>query len=208
MERLIQLFLHDLRSPLGVAQGYLSLLSGQTLTPEDRLRALRSMTDAIARITGLVDDVTTVLAEHDPQGLQGLINAAILCERVAAEAARRGMNVASRDACDTGRVRVGTSIDSLSEAITVMLSPTERARRASPGPLNLAISNSGSELGFRIAEVGAAHPREPEFVTFDPVAIGSVEHLRAHQHISLLGGRVWREVGQTRACGVTLPLSA
>jgi hypothetical protein len=208
MERMMQLFLHDLRSPLGVAQGYLSLLSGQALTPDDRIRALRSVNDAIARISDLVEDVTTLLGEQDPEGLSGVIDASLLCERVALEAGRRGMSVASRDACDTGKVRVGTSVDRLSEAITVMLSPTERARRASPGPLNLAMSNSGSELGFRIGGLGAAHPCEPDFVTFDPTAIGSVEHLKAYQHISVLGGRVWREVGETRAYAVTVPISA
>jgi hypothetical protein len=208
MERLMQLFLHDLRSPLGVAQGYMSLLAGQALSPEDRLRALRSVTDAIARITGLVDDVTTLMAEEKTESLQGSIAASLLCERVALEAGRRGMNVASRDACDIGKVRVGTSVDRLSEAITIMLSPTERQQRASPGPLNLAISNSGTELGFRIGEVGATHPRGPELGTFDPSAVGSVEHLKAYRHISLLGGQVWREVGETRACAVTMPLSA
>ena len=207
MERLMQLFLHDLRSPLGVAQGYLSLLSGQALTVDDRIRALRSINDAVARITTLVDDVTTLLADQDPEGLHGVIEAALLCERVAIEAGRRGISVLSREACDTARVRVGTSVDRLSEAIITMLNPTERARRAAPGPVNLAISNSGDELGFRVAGVGSEHPREPQFVTFEPTAIGSVEHLKAYQHIFQFGGRVWREVGETRACGVTLPLS-
>lgn len=203
----MQLFLHDLRSPLGVAQGYMSLLSGQALTADDRIRALRSVNDAIVRISGLVDDVSTLLADQDPDGLHGLIDASLLCERVALEAERRGMSVASRDECDTGKIRVGTSIDRLSEAITVVLTPTERARRASPGPLNLAISNNGDELGFRIAGVGAAHLREPQCATFDPNTISSVEHLKAYRHILLFGGRVWREVGESRACGVTLPLS-
>ena len=206
IERLMQLLMHDLRSPLGVAQGYVSLLSGQSLSADDRVRALRGVSDAIARISALMDDVTSMLAPDEAEARQGLVEASLLCERVSAEAGRRGMQVASRDVCDGVRVRVGTSVDRLSEAITIVLSPTERARRNPARPLTLGISRNENELGFRIGD-RSAHPRPPELVAFNPETIGSVEHLKAHRHISLLQGRVWSEVGETRACGVTLPLS-
>ncbi len=202
----MQLLMHDLRSPLGVAQGYVSLLSGQALAAEDRMRALRGVSDAISRITALVDDVAALLAPDDAGAHHGMVDASLLCERVSAEAGRRGMHVASRDVCDGVKVRVGTSVDRLSEAITIVLAPSERARRSSPSPLLLRISRNETELGFRIGG-RSAHPRPPELVAFDPKTIGSVEHLKAHRHISLLQGRVWSEVGETRACGVTLPLS-
>jgi signal transduction histidine kinase len=207
MERLMQLFLHDLRSPLGVAQGYVALLGGQALSAQERERALRSVSDAIARIAGMLDDVATLIAEEEPETLQGFVDAGLLCERVSADAGRRGMHVASRDACDMARVRVGTSVDRLSEAIIVVLSPSERARRASPGPLNLSITNNGRELGFRVARDGEPHPGAPDLLPFELEAVGSVEYLKAYRHISMLQGRVWREVGESRACGVTLPLS-
>jgi len=206
IERLMQLLMHDLRSPLGVAQGYVSLLGGQALAADDRVRALRGVSDAIARIAALMDDVGALLAPDDAESRQGLVEASMLCERVSAEAGRRGMHVASRDVCDGVRVRVGTSVDRLSEAITIVLTPTERARRGSTTPLLLGISRNETELGFRVGG-HSAHPRPPELVAFDPETIGSVEHLKAHRHISLLQGRVWSEVGETRACGVTLPLS-
>ena len=206
IERLMQLLMHDLRSPLGVAQGYVSLLSGQALAADDRVRALRGVSDAIARIAALMDDVGALMAPDDAESRQGLVDASLLCERVSAEAGRRGMHVASRDVCDGVKVRVGTSVDRLSEAITIVLTPSERARRGSTTPLQLAISRSETELGFRTGGC-SSHPRPPEFVAFDPETIGSVEHLKAHRHISLLQGRVWTEVGETRACGVTLPLA-
>jgi len=207
IERLMQLLMHDLRSPLGVAQGYVSLLNGQALSAEDRVRALRGVTDAIARISALVDDVATLLAPEQLEGRQGFVDASLLCERVSAEAGRRGMHVASREVCDGAKVRVGTSVDLLSEAITVVLSPPERVRQAANGPISLGISRDEKELGFRVGRCSSVHPKPPEVVVFDPETIGTVEHLKAHWHISLLQGRVWREVGETRACGVTLPLS-
>lgn len=207
IERLMQLLMHDLRSPLGVAQGYVSLLNGQALSAEDRLRALRGVTDAIARISALVDDVSTLLAPEQLEGRQGFVDATLLCERVSAEAGRRGMHVASRQACDGAKVRVGTSVDLLSEAITIVLSPPDRGRQAANGPITLGISRDEKELGFRVGRCSSVHPKPPEVVVFDPETIATVEHLKAHRHISLLQGRVWREVGETRACGVTLPLS-
>ena len=116
------------------------------------------------------------------------------------------MQVASRNACDGVKVRVGTSVDLLSEAITIVLSPPERVRRGPATPMTLGISRDDRELGFRVGRCSSVHPRPPEVVVFDPQEIGTVEHLKAHRHISLLQGRVWREVGETRACGVTLPL--
>jgi signal transduction histidine kinase len=207
VERLMQLLMHDIRSPLGVAQGYVSLLSGRTLSTEDRVRALRGVTDAIARISGLVDDVATLLAPEASEGRWGFVDASLLCERVSIEAGRRGIHVASRGVCDGLKVRVGTSVDRLSEAITIVLSPTERAQRGPARPITLGISRDEQELGFRVGRGGSGHPRAPELVAFDPGTIGSVEYLKAHRHISLLEGHVWREVGETRACGITLPLS-
>ena len=206
IERLMQLLMHDIRSPLGVAQGYVSLLGGQTLSADDRVRALRGVTDAIARISGLVDDVATLLASEETEGRWGFVDATMLCERVSLEAQRRGMHVSSRDVCDDVKVRVGTSVDRLAEAITIVLCPPERTPRK-PGPMALGMTRDEKELGFRIGRSTSAHPRAPELVAFDPATIGSVEHLKAHRQITSLQGRVWREVGETRACGVTLPLS-
>ena len=58
---------------------------------------------------------------------------------------------------------------------------------------------------YRFVEVDAGHWLIQE--RFDECSSAILEHLKAHRQISLLQGRVWREVGETRACGVTLPLS-
>jgi hypothetical protein len=207
IERLMHLLMHDLRSPIGVAQGYVSLLNGQALSAEDRIRALRGVTDAVARIVALVDDAAMLLAPDALESRWGFVDAELLCERVSIEAERRGMRVISRDVCDGVKVRAGTSVDRLAEAITVLLSPSERERRAPAVPVTLGISRDEKELGFRIGRGSTVDPRPPELLPFDPSTIGTVEHLKAYRHISLLQGSVWREVGETRACGVTLPLS-
>jgi signal transduction histidine kinase len=62
---MIRAFLHDLRSPLGVAQGYAYLLSGDQLTAEDRARALKGVSDALDRMSSLVEDVASWSVVHD-----------------------------------------------------------------------------------------------------------------------------------------------
>ena len=204
MERLIQLLLHDLRSPLGVAQGYVSLLDSQQLSVDDRLRALRGISDAIARMSKLVDDVAALLGPDETASDHGLVEAAVLCQRVAAEAARLGMIAPPPEVCGPMRVQVGTSVDQLAESIAVVLTPSDRVRRANP-PMTLGMSYSEREIRFAVTANNSS-PTTGDLIEFDPEAIGTVEHLRAHRHISMLQGRVWRQVGESRACGVTLPL--
>ncbi|HUR21888.1 MAG TPA: histidine kinase dimerization/phospho-acceptor domain-containing protein [Vicinamibacterales bacterium] len=208
VEKLMHLLMHDIRSPLGVAQGYISLLGGQTLSADDRVRALRGVSDAISRISGLVDDVATLMTPEETEGRWGFVDASMLCERVSLEARRRGIEVASREVCSGAKVRVGTSVDRLAEAILIALSPPERAPRGKLTPMILALSRTGTELGFRMGRNDSAHPSAPELAAFDPGTIGSVEHLKANRQILSLQGLVWREVGETRACAVTLPLSS
>ena len=207
IERLMQLLMHDLRSPIGVAQGYVSLLGGEALSADDRVRALRGVTDAIARIARLVDDVSTLLSPDETDERHGFVEASLLCDRVAVHVAPRGVQLARGEACGGMKVRVGTSVDRVSEAITIILCLPEKARRAAAGPMTLRISREDAALGFRIEHDGSTPAGTSELVAFDPETIGSVELLKAHHHISLLQGRVWREVGETRACRVTLPLS-
>ncbi len=205
IERLMQLLMHDLRSPIGVAQGYVSLLGGGALSADDRVRALRGVTDAISRIAKLVDDAATLVGPDDTDERHGFVDASLLCERVAAHVRPRGIQPASTEPCVGMRVRVGASVDRLSEAIAIVLCPTD-VRRGHGGTVSLRTFQADTELRFMIG-TGASSPEGVELVTFDTEGIGSVEQLKAHHHISLLQGRVWSELGQSRACGVTLPLS-
>lgn len=202
IERLLQLLLHDLRSPLGVAQGYVSLLSGQDLSSDDRVRAMRGVSDAIARMSCLVDDVAGLLSSDDTDLGGGLVEAGVLCERVSSEAGRRGVQAPPPESCGPMKVRVGTSVDRLAEAVCLLLTPADRGRRGRTVPLTLDVSQDPQELKFKIADV-----EDPgELAIFDESGIRSVDVLRAHRHISSLRGRVWSKVGESRAYLVALPL--
>lgn len=63
MERALTALLHDIRSPLGVAHGYLRLVrEGRLPSDADRLRALDKTRDALGRITEICDAATTAAA--------------------------------------------------------------------------------------------------------------------------------------------------
>ncbi len=204
----MQLLLHDIRSPLGVAQGYIALLGGQALAADDSARALRGVTDAVARISRLVDDVGTLMETDETEYRHGVVAAALLCERVAAELARRGVPVAARDLCAGLMVRAGTSVDRLSEAIATVLSPTQIARGSSTAPMTLTVSRDDTQLLFRINHGSSASIGIDDLVAFDPKSISSIEHLRAHRDICLVQGHVLRESGESRACMVIFPLNS
>src|SRR4051794_36533258 len=91
-ERVLSLLIHDLRTPLGVAHGYLRLIRADRLpSPEERDRALAGTQDALARISRLCQDAGAFLA--DPEPAAGRVAASGLIERVVAAVRERGIAV-------------------------------------------------------------------------------------------------------------------
>ncbi len=67
LERVLACLLHDLRSPLGVAGGYLRLLrEGRLASAEETERAIVKTQDALRIMTGLCADVTAWLDLEPP----------------------------------------------------------------------------------------------------------------------------------------------
>lgn len=62
----LQVFIHDLRAPISVAQGYLRLILEHRLPDaEARDRALAQTMESLARLTGLCDDASEFLTVHE-----------------------------------------------------------------------------------------------------------------------------------------------
>jgi signal transduction histidine kinase len=56
-DRVLNRLLHDVRTPLGVAHGYLRMIRDQRLaTPELRAKALEGVTNALSKMTRLCDE--------------------------------------------------------------------------------------------------------------------------------------------------------
>ena len=101
-ERVLAVLIHDVRTPLGVAHGYLRLVRTDKLpSPEDRDRALAGTQDALAKISRLCQDAGGFLEDPRPGAVRA--PARQLADRVAAVLAERG--VAVTDLRTAGRVR-------------------------------------------------------------------------------------------------------
>src|SRR5215204_2598840 len=91
-ERVLAVLIHDVRTPLGVAHGYLRLVRTDKLpTAEDRDRALAGTQDALAKISRICQDAGGFLEEPPTGGAPA--PARQLAERVAAVLAERGVSV-------------------------------------------------------------------------------------------------------------------
>lgn len=199
-ERVLAVLIHDVRTPLGVAHGYLRLVRTDKLpSPEERDRALAGAQDAIARISRLCQDAGGFL-ENPPQGAVGA-PARQLAARVASVLAERGVTVGDLELPD-GTVNVGTSVDRAADAIATLLS----VRAGSTPGIVTSIDGTASALRFACgpAAGGAPGPSlDGDERPFDPWQPSQgLGVALAHRLITALGGRVW-----TAEDGLALALS-
>jgi hypothetical protein len=208
-ERVLAVLIHDVRTPLGVAHGYLRLIRADKLpSAQDRDRALAGTQEAVARVSRLCQDAAAFLADPpDPAG--GRAPASQLSDRVAVALAERGIVIAERPSV-TGVVAVGTSVDRAAEAIATLMAV--HAGKA-PGA-SATVEGSGAALRFacRPAKTDTIDAREAGAAVngaerpFDPwqASLGLGVAL-AHRFVTALGGRVWL-AGDGLALALSLPM--
>jgi hypothetical protein len=192
-ERVLAVLIHDVRTPLGVAHGYLRLIRGDKLpSPEDRDRALAGTQDALARVSRLCQDAGAFL-DDPPDPEAGRAAASQLIDRVGAALAGRGIVLGDRPA-GLGSVAVGTSVDRAADAVATLLAsragkaPGARATVAGgAGTLRFACGPGGSAVEGAGADQGEAGRRP-----FDPWASSlGLDVALAHRFVTALGGRAW-----------------
>jgi signal transduction histidine kinase len=189
-ERVLAVLIHDVRTPLGVAHGYLRLIRADKLpSAQDRDRALAGTQDAVAKVSRLCQDAAAFL-DDPPDPAAGRAPASQLSDRVAAALADRGIAIGERPAV-SGSVAVGTSVDRAAEAIATLM-----AVRAGKAPGAIAtVDAMGRALRFACgpAQPAAAAPgMDGAERSFDPwqspLGLGVA---LAHRFVTALGGRVW-----------------
>jgi len=182
-ERVLNLLIHDVRTPLGVAHGYLRLIREQRLTtPDDRDRALASTQQALGRISRLCEEASGFLAE--PTGAAPVrASIAPLLERVAAQLGEHGVTITRPDIAGTLTMTVGAGVDRLAEAVSTVL--RAMARNAPDG---VRVEISDAELRF----ITAAESRGGQF---DPWRGHGLAVPLACRLIASIGGRVGDAAG-------------
>jgi signal transduction histidine kinase len=197
-ERVLSVLIHDLRTPLGVAHGYLRLIRGNKLpSADDRDKALASTQDALARISRLCQDASGFL-EETSGAAAGRTSASDLAGRVSVALAERGVTIADPPEV-VGSVEVGASVDRAAEAIATLLA----IRCGRTAAAVVTVQGTPGELRFDCGPAGANRVLDAAAQPFDPwrVAPGLSVAL-AHRLVVALGGRVW-----TAKDGLALALS-
>jgi signal transduction histidine kinase len=199
VERTLQVLIHDIRTPVGVAQGYLRLLREDRLpTPDDRARALAQAQEALDRVSQLCSDAASLATGTTPPA-----TVSVPCERfvgrVRQRLEREPVALAAATLAADARLAVPADSDALAEAVTRVLLTSPGRRTAAPRAV--AIGATDTELWFTSGD----EPLPLSGDTLDPWTEPGFALPLACRAIANAGGRVW--AGRDQAgTGVALPL--
>ena len=125
---------HELRTPIGIAQGYLRMVAENRLTdPGERARAIQQTQQALGRVSEITHESSRLAAwleqTHEPS--DDRIDARVLIEGVIADASLGTPLASSVDAGVRGLIRTSDA-RALSNAIVMLVKATARELRKQP----------------------------------------------------------------------------
>lgn len=206
-QKALSLLIHDIRTPLSVAQGYVRLIREDSLTgSQERERALAQTAEALGRIGRCCTDASDLAALAETEGpCTGSAPLSAVVESLLTEAATWQLEMQIADLAD---VAVATSDPrQLGAALLGVVS----TRRAGPPGRVLAIDrNRFLLLGLpeQIAPLRAG-PESPTAAALDPWTGGHglqlpLATLRLHHHHT----RIWTMRSTPGTLGVQFPVAA
>lgn len=197
LDRVLDVLLHDLRSPLSVASGYVRLLRLDRLdTFEARDKAWTQTATALTRIAHLCDEAVGFLSTA--AGPSRPIPVPQLTARVRQRCVERG--IACDDTAsvlDGPAIQAQTDVERLAEAVAALVS----RHHSDANPVRVTITSDAQALVFTVPlPADAAPPCENE--TYDPWKSPGLGAALACHTISLASG----EVRATHELTVSFPL--
>lgn len=199
VERALRVLIHDIRTPVGVAQGYLRLLQQNRLASgEARHQAYDHALRAMDQLARMASDAER-LVDDEPLPARVAVPGHQLVDRVHACLPDASIDV-TRTPVPRGVVSVPPDVDRLAEAIGVVIGSASRP--APPLPGSVSVGTSGSELWFATG-AAASDPRAGE--PFDPWQVPGLAVPAACRTVDLCGGRLWAGPGPTGGVGVAFP---
>lgn len=198
VERLMLLFVHDLRAPLGVATGYLRLMQDGRLGAElDQRVALTRTLDALGRIATLCDAISESSERTDPASSNGRLAPDDLVSRVVS-ALKIPVDVDAARGWDPGvSVGVGRDGDRFARVIALVIGAV--ARRGASATVRVFSDGDSMRFVLNRRDGDAA-----EATPFDPWRGFGLEVVLACQAVEATGGRV--RTGGDADLTIDLPL--
>ena len=203
---------HELRTPAGIAQGYLRMLLDEKLTePADRRRALEQTQKALARVSELTAESSRLARwlqeQHGPP--RASLDARALIARVVSEAGVEPPVRVKGDVAPSGVAIPTADDDALTAAIVSMVRVTAREMKNQPCAIEVRLNGNrtidvliGSEPQL---DALASGPDAPDAA---PLALerGGVglSMLMAAAILETHGGRHWTVGGLRTTVGIRL----
>ena len=145
-ERVLHALLHDVRTPLGAAQGYLRLLQDNQLkTPADEERAVARALRALGDVARLCDSAGEFL-DGATSSTVTRVSAVAFAKQVETHARHRGLAVSAAAIPADFALTVSGSIPSMCDAIVSVLSSS--ARGAARSGTMMHVRAADDELRF------------------------------------------------------------
>lgn len=185
LDRVLSSLLHDLRSPLGVAGGYLRLLrEGRLASAADTERAIVKTQEALRTMTRLCGDASTWL-DLEPPPAPRTYSVAGLLALVATHAEARRLPL-DLPAPDPGQaLTLSGHDDAVAHAVAVLMSAV-----AATGTRTCTATCGATHLHFSVRDRGTTEiPPAP----FDPWRYRGLAAPLAHRIIVEAGGRCVRD---------------
>lgn len=182
LERVLSRLLHDLRSPMGVASGYLRLVrDGQLGSSDDVTRAIGKAQDALRAMAGVCGDATAWL-DFDPASAPHAVSLERFLSRMAIHAAAKLPGLALPAADRGGTLTLTFGDDRVAEAVVDLL-----AAVSTPSHLPCAAGIDGATLWFAVE--GTVTTEGQAAPVFDPWRSPGFAAPLAHRAIVQAGGR-------------------
>jgi signal transduction histidine kinase len=209
---ILHVLAHELRTPIGIAHGYLRLLLEDRLTDEpDRKRALEQMQKALSRLGALSHETTTLASfyEQDGRPSDGRAGARQVINRVAAAEYTSPVTVDAARIADSVMLRTPDA-SVLANALVDVVRATAREIRGETCTVSIRVRDHRFELlagpSGRIEELSSG-PDAPGAGPL-PLERGGLGLTLVHAAVVLdaHGGERWALNGSRQTAGIRLPL--
>lgn len=198
LDRVLDSLLHDLRSPLGVASGYLRLVrEGRLTDPHETERVLGKAQDALRVMGALCADASVWLAP-EPPGRLSHQPAAVLVAAVTDRLSHDGVTVATTAPGDARVVTLHDDGERVASAIATVLARVVQDREFPP---TVAVRWGQDALSFNLVDPPGHASRAP----FDPWRYSGLAVPLACRAIRHAGGAVVAASDDATALSIAFP---
>jgi hypothetical protein len=202
---------HELRTPVGIAHGYVRLLLEERLTQEsDRRRALEQMQKALGRLSELSHESTALAAWYEQhQATPQCVDARALIDYVAEADYDFPVTVETREVPEGTRIKTTDEL-SLCRALTGIVRATARELRGTTCDVVARVVNGSFEMLTGPEELLGPLGEGPTAPAAGPIALerGGLGLALVHAAIVLdaHGAERWTMNGSRQTVGLRLPV--